>query len=84
MQQDKHWHLDKRVPLALIVTLVLQSGAFIWWAAKADSRLEYLERVTNTSAPQVERIIRLESKMDTVVDAVNDLKTIIRSRPGGL
>jgi hypothetical protein len=64
MQQDREWHLDKKVPLALILTLALQSGAFIWWAAKADNRLDNLERDRPVSTSQVERIVRLEAKMD--------------------
>jgi hypothetical protein len=82
-QTDHQWHLDKRVPLALIVTLALQSGAFIWWAAKADNRLEYLERTVNASAPQIERVIRLEAKMDSVAEALNDVKVILRARSDG-
>jgi hypothetical protein len=81
MQQDREWHLDKKVPLALILTLALQSGAFIWWAAKADNRLDNLERDRPVSTSQVERIVRLEAKMDSVVDTVNEVKLILRSRP---
>jgi hypothetical protein len=82
-ETDHQWHLDKKVPLALIVTLLLQSGAFIWWAAKADNRLEYLERTVNASAPQIERVIRLEAKMDSVAEALNDVKVILRARSDG-
>jgi hypothetical protein len=82
-ETDHHWHLDKRVPLALMVTLALQSGAFVWWAAKADNRLEYLERTVNASAPQIERVIRLEAKMDSVAEALNDVKVILRARSDG-
>jgi hypothetical protein len=31
------WHLDKRVPIALIVTLVLQTGGMVWWAASLQA-----------------------------------------------
>lgn len=37
-------HLDKKVPIALIGSLVLQSMALVWWASKMDSRVEQLER----------------------------------------
>ena len=80
MRQDREWHLDKKVPLALIVTLMVQSGTFIWWAAKADNRLDVLERSSAISAPQIERIVKLETKMDTIVDSLNDMKVILRIR----
>ena len=80
MQQDREWHLDKKVPLALIVTLILQSGTFIWWAAKADNRLDNLERLSAISSPQIERIVKIETKMDSIVDNLNDVKVMLRIR----
>ena len=80
MRQDREWHLDKKVPLALIVTLLVQSGTFIWWAAKADNRLDVLERTSAISAPQIERIVKIETKMDSIVDNLNDVKVMLRIR----
>lgn len=41
------WHLDKRLPIALIVTLFLQFSAIVWWGATAtaqiDARLDHAE-----------------------------------------
>lgn len=34
------WHLDKRVPIALIATLAIQTGAVLWWAAKVDAKVD--------------------------------------------
>jgi hypothetical protein len=80
MQQDRQWHLDKRVPIALIITMILQTMAVVWWAAKADNRLDNLEKAGSLGSTQAERIVRLETKMDSVADAVNDLKVLLRSR----
>jgi peptidoglycan hydrolase CwlO-like protein len=41
---DNEWHLDKRVPIALIITLLLQFGAGVWWASNANERLDQVER----------------------------------------
>jgi hypothetical protein len=41
--QDKRWHLDKRVPLALIFALFMQTIAAAWWASNTDSRLSVVE-----------------------------------------
>ena len=41
---DKKWHLDKRVPIALIVMLSLQGGAGIWWASNQSERMTQVER----------------------------------------
>lgn len=43
-KEDTSWHLDKRVPVSLIAALCLQTGAFLWFISKMDSRIEMLER----------------------------------------
>lgn len=37
---EQEWHLDKRVPIALILALVLQVAAAVYWASKMESRIE--------------------------------------------
>jgi len=38
-----NWHLDKRVPVALIITLVMQFTFGVWWVSKISTRVDYLE-----------------------------------------
>jgi hypothetical protein len=38
------WHLDKRVPIAMIAALLFQTAGLVWWAAKLDGRVGELER----------------------------------------
>lgn len=37
------WHLDRRVPIALILGLAMQLAGGVWIASKFDSRLQRLE-----------------------------------------
>jgi hypothetical protein len=37
------WHLDRRVPITLILTIVIQTFSFVWFIGKMDSRIEHLE-----------------------------------------
>ena len=37
------WHLDKRVPIALIITMFLQMAAGIWWASQLNSDVNFLK-----------------------------------------
>lgn len=41
---DNSWHLDRRVPVALILTIALQTGTGIWWAASTHYRLGRVEQ----------------------------------------
>lgn len=42
-QQNESWHLDKRVPIALILAIAVQTATAIWWAAALDSRVTFAE-----------------------------------------
>ena len=79
------WHLDKRVPIALIATIVMQTMAAVWWAATMQSRIEALEKMLAASATTESRLVRLEqvtltqsrtmdrieSKLDRVIEREN-------------
>lgn len=51
---DNHWHLDKRVPLALIFALALQGAGGVWWASTANERLAQVERRLESFATRSE------------------------------
>lgn len=74
---ERHWHLDRKVPVALIVALAAQTVAMVWWAATLSIRVDQLEQKAVASAPQAERIIRLESKVDVIADKITEIRAAI-------
>ncbi len=42
---ESSWHLDKKVPLAVIVTILIQTSAIIWFGAQLATRVAHLEKV---------------------------------------
>ncbi|MEP3278324.1 MAG: hypothetical protein ABJN26_00070 [Stappiaceae bacterium] len=60
------WHVDRRVPLALIATMVIQTGAIVWWAGNINNRVEQLEADAPDSMRIVERVARLETHIETM------------------
>lgn len=78
MTEPEAWHLDKKVPIAIIVTLALQTGGFFYWVGTTASRIDVLERSMLAAAPQAERIVRVETKLDTLKEAVAEIKTLLR------
>lgn len=38
--QTASWHLDKRLPVALITALLVQAFSSLWWAASFSARTE--------------------------------------------
>ncbi len=40
---DEGWHLDKKVPISMIVFLLMQTISFTWYMARQDARITMIE-----------------------------------------
>ena len=77
----RHWHLDRRVPLALIVTIVMQTAGLVWWASSISERVNSLERTREATAPQSDRLTRVEVNLENVKQGVERIERLIRKEP---
>jgi Tfp pilus assembly protein PilO len=77
--EDRSWHLDRKVPIALIVAIAVQTASAFWWAASVSARVEYLENQVKSSSPYVEKVIRLESQLEAIKEGVTEIKTELKS-----
>lgn len=53
--QREPWHLDRRVPIALILTILAQTASVAWFFASLEGRVDVLERYEVDSGRRVER-----------------------------
>lgn len=96
-EQREPWHLDKRVPVALIVAIIVQTAAAIWFAANLDGRVAVLERdvdrerIVNDGQNSAIRLIetnaaRRDEKLVTILGIVERmdrrLERMERTEPG--
>jgi hypothetical protein len=77
---SRHWHLDKRIPVAIIITLAIQTGGAIWFASGISHRVDSLERQQISSASQGDRIIRLETRMESIAEHLIEIRNLLRQR----
>lgn len=81
-----YWHLDKRVPIALIVTIFIQSAAVIWWASAMQTRLANVENRLSAYSQSEPRIVRLEqiavTQSSALVRIENKLDRVIERESG--
>lgn len=70
-----HWHLDKRVPIALIVAMAVQTAGALVWAGAAMQRIDYLEREVSASSRIGERTARVEEQMRYLRQSVDRIET---------
>lgn len=80
MDSDARWHLDKRVPIAMLLALIAQTGTGFWWAATTSERINNLEKRAEFSAPQADRLTRVEVKLDVVQEALGEIKRLLQAK----
>jgi hypothetical protein len=75
-----HWEISRSVPVAVIVTILLQVASTLWWAKGVSASIEGLESQAVQARPTTERLARLETNMDALKTDVRDIKKLL-SRP---
>ena len=78
---DQHWTLDKKVPIALIIVLFFQFASGVWFMSKLDSRVSSLEDSSKLTAPQADRLTRVEVKIEGIQSGVERIERLIRREP---
>ena len=63
--EPQHWHLDKRVPVTIILALLGQTMGFVWYAAMLESRVGHLENRAVIAESYGERLTRLEERLQS-------------------
>lgn len=77
---DGHWSLDRRVPIALIVTIALQSAAMFMWVGALTSRVFELEAKAVRALDASDRVIGLEAEMREVRRVLQRIETKLDRR----
>jgi hypothetical protein len=81
----EHWHVEKNIPLALILTfggaIGLQSVAAVWWAAGVNARVLQIEDAIRSSVLNGERLTRVEVKVDWLVSASQRVQAPVTPDP---
>ena len=75
MSDSTHWHLDKRVPIALIAAMSLQTAGALLWAGAAMQRIDYLEREVSAGSMIGERTARVEEQMRYLRQSMDRIET---------
>ena len=72
-----HWHLDKKVPITLILVLLVQFGSGLWFAARMVERDDAQEkRLSAIEQAAVQQ--NLSGRLGTVESRLDDLRQGIK------
>lgn len=58
-----HWRMDKRIPIALLITLFLQFVSAIIWATQLNARVGTLEQESAGAADFGEKLARIDERL---------------------
>jgi hypothetical protein len=87
VMQREQWHLDKKVPLGIIIALVIQTVTFFTiaaaWKTSVDVRIERLEETAVDSNKQADRILILEQKFSYIVESLGRIEKKLDIVEGG-
>lgn len=68
------WHLDKRVPIALILVILAQTAGGAWWAAttsaRVDANAKAVMKVDDDTANIPERLSRMETRQEYILQTI--------------
>jgi hypothetical protein len=81
MQRPSHednWHLDRRVPVALIFAILTQGAVGIWWVSNIGAQVqEHEKRLTKfeeASARETQLLSSVNERLARIEEAILNLK----------
>lgn len=63
---SERWHLDKRVPIAIIAALMLQFAGVVAWGTQMAARVSQLEQIAESFREDRDRLIRIETDVTAI------------------
>ena len=78
--RDSQWHLDKRVPVALIITMLSGYAGGIWWISEMNSRMNNIERAQLQSSGDSGQIIRFDERLRSIERVITRLEAYLDNR----
>lgn len=77
------WRLERKIPLALVVALIVQTGAVLLWSGRAAARIDALEVRVEAQAPVAERLARLEAQGEAARAALERIERRLDAEAAG-
>ena len=75
------WHVNRGIPIVWIIGSLFiglaQFGGFVWYASQFNTRVDIIEKAQALSAPQGERLTRLEEKVVAVQATANRIEALL-------
>ncbi len=61
-RRRERWHVGKEIPIAVMLTLLVQTGGIVWWAATVSGKLDSV--MAQVSELRSERYTKNDAQRD--------------------
>ncbi|WP_265023065.1 hypothetical protein [Wolbachia endosymbiont (group B) of Ischnura elegans] len=68
---------NQKIPIAVIITMVVQTVAFIWWLSKLDSRVQLHNKLIEYGL--MEKVLVLEERVKNLSEELDEFKLQVLS-----
>jgi hypothetical protein len=79
---QEQWHLDKKVPISIIIALFVQTVVFVYvgttWKADTDFRLAALEKSDDSRDNHESRLVIMEQQSAYIRADLAEIKSLLR------
>lgn len=75
---DNHWHLDKKVPMAIILAIILQTIYFTIFLTKLDSRVANNETKIAEMSTAYKEMVEIRIHQEYMQKKLEDLDEFLR------
>ena len=83
-QQNGKWTVDRHIPVAVLIAILIQTVGIVVWAARftatTETRLAVLEKQVDSMAAVNERLSKLESVTTNNADMLREIRNHILQR----
>lgn len=84
-QREESWHLDKRIPVALVLTVLAQGAIGLWWISGLNSQVQVHERridkIESWNEKQSASLSAVAERLARIEQALLDIKQKIQTDP---
>ena len=74
MRREDHWKLDRRIPFAVILTMLLQLAGALIWATQLDARVGNVEEQMVSDSSLNEKFGRLDERLESLKQNMDGIK----------
>ena len=75
------WHFDKRITIAFVFVIAMQTATGIWWAATQSARMDAIEQWVADNKSVTERLAVIETNQINIQRTVDRIDRKLESSP---